>query len=322
MAEQNNVLAQGRIVWTNGNLFEGQQKTDFTTKQPVIGNDGQPVKQYGFGLAIPKIDPATGQHSAGYVEIYQKLQAEALTLFPSGNLPPDFSMKFKDGDAVDHQGKPFSDREGYAGHIVLACTTQIPIKFFIHEGGNNMLVNTGFKCGDYVNVQLNIKAHAAKGQGKAGLYVNPSAVQLIQAGKEIVNTPSGDQIFGQAPVAAYAGQMVADVAPAMPGQAPVAPMQPQAPVAPAMQPQAPVAPAQAAPNYGVLPQTMQPQAPMGNLPPAGQPPAQPAAQPQTQYMQPPAGMNPQVNTYAQPAAPVNPTLPGQAPAMPPMGMPQ
>ena len=72
----------------------------------------------GFGLAIPKMDPATGQHAQGYVEIYQKLQAEALTLFPSGQLPPDFSMKFKDGDAVDHVGKPFSDREGYAGHTV------------------------------------------------------------------------------------------------------------------------------------------------------------------------------------------------------------
>src|SRR5690606_5737068 len=104
-------------------------------------------------------------------------------LYPSGNLPPDFAMKYKDGDAVDHNGKPFADREGYAGHLILVCTTQIPIKWFVYEGGNNILVNTGIKCGDYIEAQLNLKAHPAKGRGKAGLYLNPSAARLIQPGK-------------------------------------------------------------------------------------------------------------------------------------------
>jgi len=288
----NNLVIQGRIVWGNGSsLFEGKQKTDYTTNAPVLAADGTPVIEYGFGLAIPKIDPATGQHSAEFTNAWNALHQEAFTLFPSGQIPPGFAMKFKDGDTVDHNGKPFADREGYAGHIVLTCTTRIPIKWFKFEGGNNIMVNTGIKVGDYVNVQLNVKAHPAKGTGKAGLYVNPQAVQLIQQGKEIINAPSGDQIFGQAAPAAYVGPVVADTAPQMPmqGQAPMgAPAMPQ--TAPA--PQAPV---QAPAHYGVLPQTMQPQAP-----------AQAPAMPQ------------------QPAMPAQaPQQPAQAPAMPPMPqMPQ
>jgi hypothetical protein len=284
MTQQSNgtsLLIQGRILWSSGNLFTGAHQKDERTKQPLFNQDGSPKIVFGFGLAIPKIDPRTNQFTEQYVNVYQKFQAEALTLYPSGHLPQGFSLKYKDGDTdVDQNGVPYSQREGYAGHIVIACTTQLPIKYFRFEGGNNILVNDGIKCGDYVNVQLNVKAHPAVGQGKPGLYVNPSAVQLIQPGKEIINTPSGDQIFGQA-APAYVGQVVAPeyapmptMAPAMPSQ-PMMPQQqqyaPQAPAAPAMPPQAP-----AQPHYGVLPPNMQPTAPV--MPPqAPAYPAQPAA---------------------------------------------
>lgn len=303
----NNLLIQGRIVYTIGsNLFEGINKVDYNTNAPIIGEDGQPVKEYGFGLAIPKMDPRTGQQTPEFQKIWQVLHGEAFTLYPSGQLPPDFAMKFKDGDAIDHNGKPFADREGYKGHIVLACTTRIPIKYFKFEGGNNILVNTGIKNGDYVNVQLNIKAHPAKGRGKAGLYVNPLAVQLIQAGKEIINTPSGDQMFGMAaPV--YAGEVVAPVnapmpgmmgqqAPAMPGQYVQQPMQnqgynQQAPMgAPAMPGQGYAQQPAVQPHYDVLPQNHQPQ--------------QAPTMPGQGYAQQP------MQNYGQ-GAPVMPIMPGQ-----------
>lgn len=292
------LVTQGRIVWVSGDLFNGKVKINEQTRQPVLDESGQPVKEYGFGIAIPKVNPATGQWTEEYVKVYQALHKEALTLFPGGNIPPGFSMKFKDGDVdVDQKGVKYSEREGYAGHIVLACTTRIPIRYFIWEGGNNILVNQGIKCGDYVNVQLNIKAHPAVGQAKAGLYVNPSCVQFIRAGKEIINTPSGDQIFGMT-APAYAGQVVEapapvmpgmgapQAAPAMPGYAPQAApayAQPAAPTAPQAapayaQPAAPAAP-QVAPHYAVLPGQFQP--------------GQPAAP-----------------VYAQPAAPAMPAMPG------------
>ena len=274
----NNLLVQGRIVWGMGsNLFEGKQKTDYNTNAPIIGNDGQPVKEYGFGLAIPKIDPATGQQSAQFAKVWAALHQEAYTLYPNGSLPPGFAMKFKDGDGIDHNGKNFADREGHAGHIILCATTMLPIKWFVFEGGNNILVNTGIKCGDYVEVQLNLKAHPAKGQGKPGLYLNPSAVRLIQPGAEIVNAPNGDQIFGAVAPPVYAGA-VAPVANAMPGQVPPTPDMAAAMGAPANHalppgqvPPAPQAPA-AAPHYDVLPPGQQPAAPQAPAQPAYAPP--------------------------------------------------
>lgn len=292
-------MAQGRIVWTVGSdLMKGRQKTDFNTKQPLLGPDGQPKMEYGFGLAIPKIDPATGQNSEEYVKVWQAMHAEAQALYAGAQIPPGFAMKFKDGDGVDAKtGKPYASKEGYAGHIVLACTTSLPIKYFIFSGGNNELVNTGIKSGDYVNVQLNIKAHGSKNNGNPGLYLNPAAVQLIAPGAPIINAPSGDQMFGNA-APAYAGQVIADQGPApMPGT--VAPQQ---------------APQQADPHYGVLPQTMQPGQVVPNAP------VHPAA-PQPTASMSPAPMNGHLATsgYVAPAAPSNPAVQGQvAPAMPPM----
>jgi hypothetical protein len=285
MTTQNNgnsIMVQGRIVWTSGNLFQGAHQKDDRTKQPLFNQDGSPKIVYGFGLAIPKIDPRTGQFTPEYVKIYQTMQAEALTLYPGGHIPQGFSMKYKDGDTdIDQSGTPYSKREGYAGHIVVACTTQLPIKYFRFEGGNNILVNDGIKCGDYVNVQLNIKAHPAIGQGKPGLYVNPSAVQLIQPGKEIINTPSGDQLFGTA-APTYAGTVEAPTAPPMPNMG--APAMPGTPAMPPMgAPAAPTYPAQPAPavaqpapapHYGVLPPGHQP-APAQPAPAAPTYPAQP-----------------------------------------------
>lgn len=268
----NNLMLQGRLVWCSGDLFAGRAKTDFNTKAPLFQADGvTPKVEWGLGLAIAKTLDAAGQPVGEYKKIWDALHMEAFTLFPNGQIPPQFAMKFKDGDGIDDKGKSFADREGYAGHIVLACTTMIPIKYFVYEGGNNVLVNHGVKVGDYVNIQLNIKAHPAVGQGKAGLYVNPSAVQLIQAGKEIINTPSGDQLFGQV-APAYNGQVVADTAPPMQQQLPPAQQQQVAPPAqqqlpPQQQQQLP--PQQAAPNYGVLPPQHQGQA-QQQLPPQQQ----------------------------------------------------
>lgn len=304
----NNLLLQGRIVWTVGSLFEGSLKTDFQTGSPLMDKAGNQVVEYGFGLAIPKVDPTTGQPTAEYAKIWDVLHKEAFTMYPGGNIPPNFAMKYKDGDGVDHNGKLYSEREGQAGHIIITCTTRIPIKYFVFQGGNNVLVNAGIKTGDYVNVQLNIKAHPAKGNGNPGLYVNPSAVQLIQEGKEIINSPSGDQIFGQAQPAGYNGQVEMPTQPSMPVQTP--PM--GAP----------------APNYNVLPTQHQPaqSVPMQSMPtntingsvptayPSNPAMGQPAMPGQTPPMGNPAPM-PGMGVPANLASPSNPTMPAM-PTMP------
>lgn len=278
------VMVQGRIVWGIGkSLFEGKIQTEFGTQIPKRNQAGESVMQYGFGLAVPKsILADSGPGKPG--EVWAAMYGEALSMFNGGQVPPAFAMKFKDGDGIDDKGRPFNQREGYAGHIVLSCTTSLPIKFFKWENGQNILISEGIKCGDYVNVQLTIKAHGAMGAGKAGLYLNPMAVQLLGYGKEIINSPDGDQIFGAGmpplpagasatPIAPQAGQLlVPQGPPAAYPQAPPAYQQPmvQAPPQPAQPP---------APHFGVVPQQFQPPpggVPLGNVPPPVGYPAQAA----------------------------------------------
>lgn len=322
--QNNGSLAQGRIVWTNGNLFTGKPMTDDNGK-PVLDENGQQCVSFGFGLAVPKT-LGNGAPNPQVNEIWAIMQREALTIFPNGNFPNDFAWKYKDGDGNDHNGKAFADRDGYKNCFVFACTTQIPIKYFKYMGGNNVLVNDGFKCGDYVNVQLNIKAHPAKGRGKAGLYMNPTACQLIAEGKEIINAPSGDQVFGmtapvytvgniEAPTAAPMPSMGGMPAPGgMPQQQQYAPQQQQQ-YAPQGMPAA--QPVQAPEHYGVLPGQFQqapaPQHQQQYAPQQGQMPGQGMPQPQQQQYAP-QGM-PAAQPQQQQYAPQQGGMPGM-PGMP------
>jgi hypothetical protein len=227
-------------VWSSGDLFKGRIKTIFGTQTPQLNAQGETKMEYGLGLAVPKT--VLTQAGAGQPgEIWSAIHEEAYTLFPSKQIPPSFAMKYKDGDGIDDQGRSFAEREGYAGCLVFACTTSLPIKFFKWENGANVLINEGIKVGDYVNVQLNVKAHAAVGAGKAGLYLNPVAVQFLGYGKEIVNAPSGNAIFGAAAPAVPLGASATPLAP-QPGQMLVPPVAPT-------------------PNYGVVPPQFQPVTP-------------------------------------------------------------
>lgn len=301
-------MVQGRIVWGSGKtLFEGKPKVDSTTKQPRLGKDGRQLIEYGFGLAVNKAIITQENMAPGRpAEFYAAMFSEAMSLFPGAQaVPKQFAMKTKDGDIdADDKGIPYSQRTGYAGHIVLACTTTIPIKWFRFDPqtNQNYIVEEGIKVGDYVNVQLQIKAHPAIGQSKAGLYLNPLAVQFVGYGEAIINAPSGDQIFGAGAPQLPPGASAQPVAPTggflmAPPQAPQAPQMPATPqFAPQAPAQAPVAPE---PHYGVVPQQFQPpvqQAPA--MPPMGN--AQPAISP------------PQAPGFAPPAFPSNgmPPMPG------------
>lgn len=245
-------MAQGRIVWVVGgrseNLFKGNAQTIFGSNTPKLSPTGEQQVQFGFGLAISKAELATPVGG----DLWLKMHEEAYLMFPSRVIPPAFAMKFKDGDGIDDQGKSFALREGHQGCLVFALTTNLPIRYFKWENGQNVQISDGIKCGDYVNVQVMVKSHAAIGQGKAGLYLNPMAVQLVAQGKEIINAPTGDQVFGVTMPGAPVGY--------------VPPPAPTAPPLPVVTAPAPMMPAPAAPaaHYGVLPPQHQP--PPGGLP--------------------------------------------------------
>jgi hypothetical protein len=78
-------------------------------------------------------------------------------------------------------------------------TSAFPPKFFKGEMVGNekvyTMINSGIKCGDYVRVQAGFEIN--KG-ANSSLYINPNAVEFVGVGEEIVNMPSGAQIFGAA----------------------------------------------------------------------------------------------------------------------------
>lgn len=200
--EGKQLMVQGRILWTVGKTpFDGSARKDQMGK-PIMNNQGEPAMQYGFGLAVPKPGPAsTPDEVKNFMDMWNAIQSEAMALYPTGNIPPGFSFKYKDGDGVDHKGMPFSSREGYAGHLVYALTTSLPLKFFKYNGGAYEQIREGIKCGDYVQVQVNVKGHLPKPgtQGKPGLYLNPNMTLFLGFGKEIVNAPDASSVFGAAP---------------------------------------------------------------------------------------------------------------------------
>jgi len=230
-------LLEGRIVWKSGDLFKGQPQTVYGSQTPKLDKNGKQAIQYGFGLAVPKMKD--GQQNQQLMDFMQAMQGEALKVYPTGHIPPSFAYKFKDGDtAIDEKGVPYNQRPGYAGCIVFSLTTQMPINWFRYESGKNIMINEGVKCGDYVRTQVTMKAHPSEGSGKAGMYLNPNAVQLIGYGEEIVSRGNamladGDAIFGAAAPVTPPGASSQPVAP--PGQFP----------------------GMSAPYGGVLPQHMQ-----------------------------------------------------------------
>ena len=200
-SEGRNILVQGRILWCTGKTpFQGSPRKGMDNK-PILNQQGEPVMQYGFGLAVKKPGPAsTPEETKNFMDMWNAIQSEAMALYPSGNVPPGFSFKYKDGDGLDHNGNPFSNREGYKDHLVFALTTSLPLKFFKWDGAY-VQISDGIKCGDYVQVQVSVKGHLPKPgtQGKPGLYLNPNMVCFLGYGKEIVNTPDASSVFGAAP---------------------------------------------------------------------------------------------------------------------------
>lgn len=292
------IMVAGRIVWVNGDLFAGAPDTVFGTNNPKLNQrTGKQDTVFRFGLAVPKAELSDPTRGAIWAAIHNQVRA----LYPSGQPPQNFAWKYKDGDGqgTDERGGvvDYSKKEGYPGCLVFTLsTTNYPPRFFKWENGN-VQVADGIKCGDYVNVQVEV---AGQVSAKPGLYLNPKAVQLMAPGKEIINAPSADQLFGTAappapsnyvpptqptmPMMPQPGNGYAPGVAQPPGMPQFAPPNgnpamgngfapPAYPSNPAMPPPGPV------PHHGVLPQPFQPPPGgqvMGNWPAAPQPQGYPA----------------------------------------------
>lgn len=301
----------GRIVW--GHPCRSKDKTNDDNQKVMKADGSGVVQQWSFGLAIPKAD--FQQH------VWPYLFQEASTGYPNG-APGNFAWKYVDGDGVDNKGNPFSQREGYAGHYVLAISTELmaPPIFKFNGTGFTQQPAEALKCGDYVAVGINAKLNVPRdAKKKPSLYINPVAVEVIGYGTEIVSTGSVDPaaMFGgvsrQLPPGASAtpiGGSGGGVG--MPGMGQQPQMMPPAGGMSGMpgQPQPMMAPPAAQPAMGQQPQMMPP---AGSMPGAamGQP-VMPAPAPdflQQPQMMPPAGGMPGMPGQPQPGM----MMPGMMP---------
>ena len=245
----NIITGVGRIVW--GHPTEARDKTQknqATGRFEPVFKDGVKVQQWTFGVAFPRAEFES--------LIWPAMAAEAATLYPGGTPPPKFAWKYKDGDKdVDDDGKPYSLREGYAGHIVLTVSTELkcPEIFKFNGTGYDQLPGEAIKCGDYVVLGLALKANVPTDRTQTpGMYVNPTVVEFVGYGTKIV--PQGavnpmDVLGGRAhalppgATAAPQASVGAPGMPQMPAMAPPAGMPAMAPpVAPVMAPPPPPAP--------------------------------------------------------------------------------
>lgn len=308
------IMVQGRIIWAvGGNVFKGKPLMDKNTKLQKLDRNQKPIVNKGFGLAIDKLvlqNPANLAPGA-VGEFWNALYEEAWTLYPDRMVPKNFAWKRIDGDTdTNEEGQPWSRKEGYPGHYVLPCTTNLEIAYYKFMPGavEPTLIDEGIKVGDYVQVQLNVVAHPPIEGGKPGLYLNPLSVLFLAPGKAIITQQDGADIFGTSlPAPPMGAQVVHDPTPQM-GQ--VAPMPNQAPLNFAhlqngQNPQVPAQqfqqfaqpPAAPQPHYDVVPQHLHPQ--------AQQQPAQQqyAPPPQQQYAQPPQAPAPQQQFAGPPMPP-------------------
>lgn len=180
----------GRVIW--GHPGKSKIKIDLNTKQPKLNKEGQQINQWAFGVAFPKneFDP-----------IWAAMSQEAGSGYPKG-VPAKFAWKYTDGDGPDHNGVPFSNREGHAGCYVLTISSESfapPIYKFVN-GAYVQLQPDQIKCGDYVVVAIKFQVNVPQQSTHTpGLYVNPVAIEHVGYGTEIQNGPDPMALFGGQP---------------------------------------------------------------------------------------------------------------------------
>lgn len=249
----------GRVLWGD------------VAKSTTKGFKGAIKKHAEFviGVGFPKASPATGAMLQQILDhawnsSQQLAGAKArMQSSPVGSPAKAYAWKIYDGDAPENIQK-----DGWAGHWVLKCSTTLPIKCW--DAKNNQLAPETVKLGYYVSLRLSVVING-NDDHTAGLFINPDHLRLEGYGPIIVPGPSGEQVFGglgpvQLPQGASLTPVGASNVPMPGGMVP--------PAAPAYAP--PAAPVSLAPRHdGGM--TWAPPAPPA--PPIPAPPAPLPAQP-------------------------------------------
>lgn len=198
------------VTVVTGRLVKGHPMKSYPVKdtagQPKLNKNGVPQTQISFGIAIPK----AGTKSFKELPFGQEMLAIAKAAFPKEHAYPSFAYKVTDGDstAPNKVGKVPCEQEGYPGHYVLFCSTQLAGINCYHVGKyapHDQIQNQeDIKTGDYCMVAVTFKGN--NNQANPGLYVNPVHFVRTEPGEAIVSegsAPAAADIFAaHAPKAA------------------------------------------------------------------------------------------------------------------------
>lgn len=241
----------GRLV--GGSPIKGYQDTDDKTGVKLFNEDGTPKMSYIAMLAIEKANPE-------WQELYTQLWNEGRGAFPhlfdaaSGAcVRPDFSWKITDGDGVDKNGKKHSEKDGYAGCMVLKVESNYP--FTCYDQGNFPITDEAIVYrGCYIRVAMKCQGNNATGNQVPGIKIYPQALQLVGHGQRISGGVDAATVFAAPLTAGYvpAGMSATPLAGSAPPVQQAAPMQMQ-PAPMGQQPQ------QAAPQMAPAPLQAAPQ---------------------------------------------------------------
>jgi hypothetical protein len=217
MTAINFLTPKGRLV--QGHPMEPQTKN--VSGQPLVTKAGQPTQKYFCAVAFPKF--VNGQHNPEFAQFYALLVQAAQQGFPqivgaNGQANRKFAWKVTDGDGTDENGRPNSEKEGFAGHWVVKFSTTFPPKCFyagMYAPHQQIQDKNVIQRGYYVRISGTVEANGDA--QKPGLYVNMGMVELTEQGPIIVGGPDAAAVFGAAPVAPYQPTTPTPQAPAMPG---------------------------------------------------------------------------------------------------------
>lgn len=186
-----------------------------------------------IAVAVPKTPGVTDWRMESWGQTFQKEAQEGWNLGEWQH--PTFAWKVTDGDSTIPK-KPFGGKpgripaqcEGYPGHWVVSCSTELGIKCYHlgKYGPMDQIQNKDeIKAGDYCRVLVSVKGN--KPSKSPGLYVNPTLFELSRAGQRIVldGGPDAAEAFGgSAPVLPANGAFDTSVSPPPVNAAPPPPV--------------------------------------------------------------------------------------------------
>ena len=211
-------LPEGRLV--QGDIFEMSTKDKMGNIRTVKNgpNSGQPSPQLIVVVAYAKNDPkwlALKQHWKN------KAAEDFPQFFPNGPngacTHPNFAWKWQDGDGVDGDGKPNSNKEGWAGHDVVRYTSGFPAKVYHkdHYAPQEEVFrkpNEAHPCPRGFFIRVCGTTEGNNDLTRPGMFHNCSLVEISRPGPEIRTGPNAAAAFGSgdgAPgVVAGAGALV------------------------------------------------------------------------------------------------------------------